>query len=468
LNIETEASFQTFREMLTWYKAFEAVPAMIKRASQGPLQITSWLMGAITGMDLYAIPELEKIIQTSMASARERDLAKEALGMIFEPKRPYEMFTPFPYALPPLGKASNVVTTPGTPTQPNTRPAEQIGFPGLFPTTGDTDTTAPDNPVPPTDPVTPPVKTEQEAPQVRFPGLVIKLTEGPDEDNRNLSYLQLIDRALSQSRTQNSEEKTQALADLVFFANQFLEVASSGRTNLAFVTPEKTAVANNIADALSQAQTQAERKAYLGALLSLQEPATMERLAQYAQGETDPALQETAVLILGNLGRTGARTVLAEILNNTSRPMSLRQQAAQSLIRLDDRDTLLALAANEQAPIELRQIGVQAIAGLRIDSPEARTIALNVAATAPLGSTLKAIAVEALGQLADSDDVEVINAIINSAPESETTAVKIAAINALTFLDYTDAAREFVSRLRQDNSYDVSRTATQFIASRAR
>jgi hypothetical protein len=464
VNTENESLFQSFREMLAWYKVFEAVPVMIKKAAEGPLRTTSWLMGAITAMDLYAVPELEKIIATA-PSAREKELAQEALGLVLEPKRPFELFRPFPYALPEEFATMAVRPRQGTPDQPNSPDnAQQIAFPGLL-----DEVPQPEQPSGPRSGETPPPLPPPTTPdQVRFPGLIDLTGPGTETPPPSLSYLQLMERALIQARdAASAEARQQALTDLVFFANQFQEVSAGSRTNIAFVSPEKTALATRIVAQLPSAQSSGEKGAYLQALGSLQDPVTMEGLVSFLNGEADPALRQQTVGILGNLGRRGAYEPLRRVLFDASQPLPLRESVVQALIRLDDRATLLTLAQGQDVPETLRTLGVAALGELRMDAPEERAALLTALAEAPAGSALKAAAIRSLGQMADPDDAEILTALTAAAPDDETPAVKLAVLSAFEFLDYTEAVRQCVARLRQDGNYDVSRAAAQLISRRA-
>jgi hypothetical protein len=415
------------------------------------------------------------VVNNPVSSARERDLAKEAMAMIAEPKRPYEMFKPFPTPLPErLQWAKRLPAQPTTPNTGNTtgKPAAgpQINFPGLF---GDS-TGNPGNPNtldnPPQTPNQPPV--DDNSPQVRFPGLTLSPSENNNGDTRRLSYLQLMDQALGQIRSTEPAVRNQGLQDLVFFANQFQEVAASGRSNIAFVSPEKAAMGQQVARALVDATQADEKRAYLGALLSLQEPSALSSLAQYVTNEYDAGLQEMAVLILGNLGTSEAQAPLRSLLFDAQKPLTLRAQAAQALIKLDDRDTLVQLArgldANQAAvPTELQNVGIQAISNLRIDTEEAKSLVVSTLNGAPAGSNLKINCLLALGQIADGGEADILQALVNAASAEEVPPVKLAAITAMEFLELNDLTREMLNRLRQDSDYEVSRSAVQLLTRRA-
>jgi hypothetical protein len=258
----------------------------------------------------------------------------------------------------------------------------------------------------------------------------------------------------------------------VFFANQFQEVAASGRSNIAFVSPEKAAMGQQVARALVDATQADEKRAYLGALLSLQEPSALSSLAQYVTNEYDAGLQEMAVLILGNLGTSEAQAPLRSLLFDAQKPLTLRAQAAQALIKLDDRDTLVQLArgldANQAAvPTELQNVGIQAISNLRIDTEEAKSLVVSTLNGAPAGSNLKINCLLALGQIADGGEADILQALVNAASAEEVPPVKLAAITAMEFLELNDLTREMLNRLRQDSDYEVSRSAVQLLTRRA-
>jgi HEAT repeat protein len=353
----------------------------------------------------------------------------------------------------------------GTPDQPNSPDnAQQIAFPGLL-----DEVPQPEQPSGPRSGETPPPLPPPTTPdQVRFPGLIDLTGPGTETPPPSLSYLQLMERALIQARdAASAEARQQALTDLVFFANQFQEVSAGSRTNIAFVSPEKTALATRIVAQLPSAQSSGEKGAYLQALGSLQDPVTMEGLVSFLNGEADPALRQQTVGILGNLGRRGAYEPLRRVLFDASQPLPLRESVVQALIRLDDRATLLTLAQGQDVPETLRTLGVAALGELRMDAPEERAALLTALAEAPAGSALKAAAIRSLGQMADPDDAEILTALTAAAPDDETPAVKLAVLSAFEFLDYTEAVRQCVARLRQDGNYDVSRAAAQLISRRA-
>jgi hypothetical protein len=476
LKLENEAQRNTFKDMLTWYKVFEAVPTMIRIASMSDVRETSWIMGTITGMDFYAMPDLEDVVNNPVSSARERDLAKEAMALIAEPKRPYEMFKPFPSPLPE--RLQWAKRLPSQPTTPNTgdntgKPVAgpQINFPGLMDNQGNStgNTDKPENPTQTPDKQ---ADVNENSPQVRFPGMSLNPSENNNGDTRRLSYLQLMEQALSQIRSNDTAVRNQGLQDLVFFANQFQEVAASGRSNIAFVSPEKAAMGQQVARALVEATRADEKRAYLGALLSLQEPSALASLAQYVNSEYDSGLQEMAVLILGNLGTAEAQAPLRTILFDSQKPLTLKTQAAQALIKLDDRETLVQLArgvnTNQVAvPAELQNVGIQAIGNLRIDTEEAKTLVVSTLNEAPAGSNLKANCLLALGQIADGGEPEILQAIVNAASDEEVPQVKLAAITAMDFLELNDLTRGMLDRLRQDSDYEVSRSAVQLLTRRA-
>ncbi|MBY0402508.1 MAG: HEAT repeat domain-containing protein [Cyanobacteria bacterium] len=489
LNTTDEPTFQIYREMVAWYKIFEVVPAMIQKAAQGPLRVTSWIMGTLTALDYYAVPELEKIIETS-ANGREKSLAREALAQIKEPKRPSELFKPFPYPLPEiykqiLGKSLNKNSTPAGDTNGNTMPnspriSTQIEFPGLGTLTG-----APQRPetTGPVDPTLSPNTGEEDAMQVRFPGLVLD-PDSANRDNRPLSYLELMDQALSKSRNmgESPEARAQALQDLAFFSKQFLEVSASRDSNIPFVTPEKTELVRRISLQLVNATSDVEKTALLSSLSSLQDRICLGPLSEFLRTERSQNLREQAIGVLSQLGRAESRTPLRALLMDPEESLSLKEKALAGLIKLDDREALAVFAqetydagqlatdgtpglSNGQLiPNILRQLALQGLGELRVDTPEVRQLLLNTLNSADIG--LKVAALNALGQVADSNDTEVINRLVQVSQDAS-PLVRLAAVNACEFLDYTDSVREMMNRLRQDNDYEVSRAAGQFLTRRA-
>lgn len=477
LNTQDDSVFQAYREMVAWYKVFEAVPAMVKKAAEGPLRATAWIQGTITALDFYAVPELEKIIKNT-TNGRERAFAKEALDMILEPKRPSEMFKPFPYGLPePFGRNPGQTGNNNTPV--DTKNSTQINFPGLL--TDGPQKPPVDNPTDPINPTSPTDTTQQ----VRFPGLMGETDTG-NNNTATPSYMELMDRALTQIRSDDPEVRTQALEDLVFFANQFREVSSGSNSRIPFVTAEKTALVNVIAGNLVGATEYRVKRAYLSTLGNLQDPACFNALITFLAQEPDSTLKRQAIGILGSLGRAQAQPLLRRISLNDQESMDVRQQAMAALIRLDDREALVTLAkpnydagalADENGglgpfdggPIDpqIRQSAIQGIGELRIDTPEARAVLLEALAQSSAGSPLKAATINALGQMADANDAEISVGLIAAAAATETPAVKMAVINAFEFLDYTDGVRELMGRLRQDSDYNVSRAAAQFQLRRA-
>lgn len=464
LTQEDEPRFQTFREMLAWYKVFEAVPQMIQLAAKGPLARTAWLMGTITAMDYYAVPELERIAQTS-TNSREQALAREGLDQIVEPKRPPEMFRPFPYPLPSIFTELLAETepSPGTPGKPVERQAMQIAFPGLM-NPPPAETPSGQEPTEPSDtPEVPPPTSAPRPTQVRFPGMLE--TEG-GEAPEDLSYMELMNRALVEFRSEDAEVRRQALEDLMFFAAQFREVSTARGSDIPFVTPEKAVVAQTVSTLLAERTDAGEKQGLLATLASLQDPVSLSPLVTFLQQEPDLALKQQALEILGDLGRSEARSVVREIVEDAQAPVALRRQAVRALIRMDDRDALLALSRQEEAPAELRLAGVEAVGELRIDTPEAIELLVSLVSDAANAQTpLKLAAVNALGQTADSDDVTVMTALM-AAVNDETPAMKQAIIGAFEFLDMTDEVRAFMTRMRQDTNYDVSRAAAQFLLAR--
>lgn len=458
LNLEDERQFQQFREMLAWYKVFEAIPQMIQKAAKGPLATTSWLVGTITAMDIYAVPELEKIIATA-TNPKEQAIAKQALAQVLEPKRPSELFKPFAYGLPEIFSKT---PTPSTGQTSGVSNNTQIAFPGLF------DSLPPAPPVTPPEenpnPLQPPPQTEEPV-QVRFPGMLDETTL-PGVNNENLSYLELMNRALVQLRGDNAAAKQQALNDLAFFAQQFRVVSSARGSSIPFVTPEKTAIARTVSELLAQSTDLAVQRGLINTLSNLQDPVSTDALLGIVTRGSDTGLRRSALEVLGSLGRADSRAPIRNLALSETEPMDVRQEAVRAMIRLDDRDALIALSQSATVSEPIRLLGVQGIGELRIDTPEARTALLSLlgagtTGAAPAGSELKTAAIRALGQMADSNDTEVATRLI-AAAAGETPALKMAVINAFEFLDYTDAVREFIGRMRQDSDYNVSRAAAQF------
>jgi HEAT repeat protein len=398
-------------------------------------------MGALTALDLYAIPELEKIIQKS-SNPREVGLAREARQMILEPKTTFELFQPYPYALPSFIED---IGNPGKLKESNVS-SPQVKFPGLI---SRPESSVADPPVPET------------TPQVKFPGLL----NATEQTGETVTYIQLMEQALVRLRSQNSEEKEQALRDLTFYASQFREATSSSNSEVPFISSEKTRLATKIAERLNQSTDTVQKMALLTVLFNLQDPAILQEMMRFLQNESNSSLREQALGILGDLGQPEPILVIRNILNSTNASNELREAALRALLRLNDQESLIQVASSASSPTSLRQLAIQGMGSLRMDSSQSRQILLDTLSSSPPGSLIKISAINALGQILNSNDSEAILQLVSSGL-NEQSPVKLALIDALEFLDFIPAVQTFMEQFRQDSDYNVSRAATQFLIRR--